>query len=37
MRGDPSKAGRRLGWTPKVRFAGLVDLMMRAEMDQQPA
>jgi GDPmannose 4,6-dehydratase len=35
-RGDAGKARRALGWEPKVRFAQLVDLMMRADMDRHP-
>ena len=31
--GDPSKAKRELGWEPKVKFAELVELMMRADLD----
>lgn len=30
--GDPSKAKRVLGWEPKVKFEGLVKLMMDAEL-----
>ncbi len=35
--GDASKAGRELGWTPKVRFAQLVELMVRADIDRAAA
>ncbi len=31
--GDPSKAKRKLGWEPKVKFAELVELMMRADLE----
>jgi GDPmannose 4,6-dehydratase len=30
--GDPSKAKRVLGWTPRVAFAGLVDMMTDADL-----
>jgi GDPmannose 4,6-dehydratase len=30
--GDPSKAKRVLGWTPRVNFAGLVDMMTDADL-----
>jgi GDPmannose 4,6-dehydratase len=30
--GDPAKAIRQLGWTPKVKFEGLVEMMMRADL-----
>lgn len=30
--GDASKARRELGWTPKLDFAGLVDLMVREDL-----
>jgi GDPmannose 4,6-dehydratase len=30
--GDPSKAKRLLGWTPRVAFAGLVDMMTDADL-----
>jgi GDPmannose 4,6-dehydratase len=32
LRGDASKARRVLGWTPKTTFAGLVDLMVDADI-----
>jgi GDPmannose 4,6-dehydratase len=31
--GDPAKAKRRLGWEPKVKFEGLVELMMKADLE----
>jgi GDPmannose 4,6-dehydratase len=31
--GDPTLAKEKLGWTPAVTFDGLVDLMMRADLD----
>ncbi|MBC8072709.1 MAG: GDP-mannose 4,6-dehydratase, partial [Deltaproteobacteria bacterium] len=31
--GDPSKAKRELGWVPRVKFAELVELMMRADLE----
>lgn len=34
LRGDASKAERDLGWTPRVRFAELVETMMRADLDR---
>jgi GDPmannose 4,6-dehydratase len=30
--GDPSKARAKLGWTPKVRFAALVEEMAREDL-----
>jgi GDPmannose 4,6-dehydratase len=30
--GDPTKAKTKLGWEPKVKFAELADLMMRADL-----
>jgi GDPmannose 4,6-dehydratase len=30
--GDPSKARRQLGWMPKVRFEGLVRMMVKADL-----
>jgi GDPmannose 4,6-dehydratase len=33
-RGDASKAARELGWAPKVHFAQLVELMMRADLER---
>ncbi len=35
LRGDASKAHRVLGWQPKVRFAQLVEAMVRAESENQ--
>jgi GDPmannose 4,6-dehydratase len=32
--GDPSKAKKLLGWTPKTTFAELVSEMMRADLDE---
>jgi GDPmannose 4,6-dehydratase len=32
--GDPSKAARILGWSPKVRFKELVEIMMAAEAEE---
>ncbi len=32
--GDASKAKKRLGWEPKVRFDALVEMMARADMDR---
>ncbi|HKU38100.1 MAG TPA: GDP-mannose 4,6-dehydratase [Polyangiales bacterium] len=31
--GDPSKARKQLGWSSRTPFAGLVELMVRAELD----
>ncbi len=31
--GDPSKAKKRLGWQPRVRFAELVEVMMKADLE----
>ena len=31
--GDPSKAKRKLGWEPRVRFPELVEIMMKADME----
>jgi GDPmannose 4,6-dehydratase len=31
--GDPSKARAELGWTPKVTFEELVEIMMRADLE----
>jgi GDPmannose 4,6-dehydratase len=33
--GDPAKAVAKLGWKPKVKFDGLVDMMMRADLKEQ--
>jgi len=30
--GDPSKAERELGWKPRVTFAGLTEMMMKADL-----
>jgi GDPmannose 4,6-dehydratase len=32
--GDPSKARRQLGWQPKVNFAGLVRMMVEADLER---
>jgi len=32
--GDPSKAATVLGWKPQVTFAGLVEMMVRADVDR---
>ena len=31
LHGDPSKAKRVLGWTPKVSFKGLIEMMVKAD------
>jgi GDPmannose 4,6-dehydratase len=31
--GDPAKAARKLGWSPKVRFKELVEIMVRHDLD----
>ena len=31
--GDPSKARKRLGWTPKITFSALAELMMKADLE----
>jgi GDPmannose 4,6-dehydratase len=31
--GDPTKARTKLGWEPKVTFAGLVEMMMKADLE----
>ena len=31
---DPSKAARKLGWTPKVSFAELVQMMVEADLER---
>jgi len=33
LRGDASKAARRLGWRPEITFDRLVDIMVRADCD----
>ncbi len=33
--GDPSKALKKLGWKPKVNFEGLVEMMMKADLEEQ--
>ncbi|MCW5893813.1 MAG: GDP-mannose 4,6-dehydratase [bacterium] len=32
--GDASRARAQLGWAPRVRFAGLVDMMVRADIER---
>jgi GDPmannose 4,6-dehydratase len=32
--GDASKARAKLGWTPKVTFEQLVEMMVRADVDR---
>jgi GDPmannose 4,6-dehydratase len=32
LRGDPSKAGRELEWTPRTRFKELVEIMVTADL-----
>ncbi|HXH23257.1 MAG TPA: GDP-mannose 4,6-dehydratase [Dehalococcoidia bacterium] len=36
LRGNAAKARRELGWAPRTTFAGLVRLMVQAELDAQP-
>jgi GDPmannose 4,6-dehydratase len=31
--GDPTKAKKKLGWVPKVRFEELVEIMMKADLE----
>lgn len=31
--GDPSKAQKKLGWVPRVKFEQLVEIMMKADME----
>ncbi|MBW8886622.1 MAG: GDP-mannose 4,6-dehydratase [Fibrobacteres bacterium] len=35
--GDPGKAARQLGWSPKILFGQLVELMMRADLARAAA
>jgi GDPmannose 4,6-dehydratase len=35
--GDPAKARAQLGWTPRVSFEGLVERMVRADVDRLSA
>ena len=35
--GDPSKAKRAFGWSPKVSFHALVEMMMKADLAAHPA
>jgi len=35
--GDSSKAGRQLGWTPSVDFAGLIAMMVDADLERVAA
>ena len=30
--GDPSKAMKKLGWKPKVKFAELAEMMIKADL-----
>ena len=32
--GDPAKAKQKLGWTPKVKFEQLVEIMMKADLEE---
>ena len=32
--GDASKAARELGWTPRVTFAGLVEMMTDSDLEK---
>ncbi len=34
LRGDYSKAKRKLGWSPKTRFSGLIELMVKEEVNR---
>jgi GDPmannose 4,6-dehydratase len=34
---DPSKARDNLGWTPKVSFTALVEMMVEADLERQRA
>jgi GDPmannose 4,6-dehydratase len=34
LRSDPTKARQELGWTPKVDFQGLVEMMVEADMQR---
>ncbi len=35
--GDPSKAGRQLGWEPRVTFEQLIEMMVKADYDKLKA
>jgi len=35
--GDASKAKKILGWTPRVTFHGLVEMMVRADLERLQA
>jgi GDPmannose 4,6-dehydratase len=35
LRGDPSKAARKLDWKPSVSFEELVDIMVKAELEKE--
>lgn len=35
--GDPSKARKRLGWEPKIRFKELVEIMVKADLEDLQA
>jgi len=32
--GDPTKARTVLGWKPQVTFTGLIEMMVRADVDR---
>ena len=34
LRGDSTKARQKLGWTPTVTFEKLIEIMMKADLDQ---
>src|SRR5690606_24031303 len=33
LSGDPTKAKQKLGWEPQVKFAALVEMMMKADLE----
>lgn len=37
LTGDATKAHEKLGWEPKVDFAGLVDMMVRSDLVAEAA